>query len=202
MDIISPSVSPKIINNAATMATVAGATLTNGSGTATGSPITLLTAGPNTITITGAGSFTVVLPAGCSAIVTSGSGATVTDSPQTLVPGSNTVNVTGTGTIFVDLLVDNDLVSIPPSQVGYVKRLSINNQTAFTATLILKDVYTPDSSNSNPNPVQVVKSRYNISVPSGAFVDVDGHTISKHMGELRMSCDNNLVVPSYVLELE
>ncbi len=75
--------------------------LTNGTGTATGSPISLV-GGVNTPTITIAGTFTIVLPTGGSGTATTG-GWTVTGSPVTLVAGSNTITVQagGTGTITV-----------------------------------------------------------------------------------------------------
>ncbi len=77
-------------------------TLTNNTGTATGSPITMAT-GINAITVTGAGTFDIVLQAGHAGIAYNGSavvanGAVASPAPLT---GSPTVTVTGTGTIYV-----------------------------------------------------------------------------------------------------
>jgi microcystin-dependent protein len=74
-------------------------TLTNGTGHATGSPITLA-ALSNTIAITLQGNFTVQQYTGTQVVVTSGT-ATVTSSPVSCSNGSNTITVTGTGNILV-----------------------------------------------------------------------------------------------------
>jgi len=110
--------------------------------------------------------------------------------------------VVGVGTITVNLVVDNNLVTIPPIQTGYVKRLSVSNPTAGTANLMVQDVYTPDVSNSNPTPTQQVKNRYPISITTTDWIDVNGHTISKHMGLLRITSDTAGVIVGYVLELQ
>jgi len=201
MDIIQPSVSPKIINNAFTTAAVAGATIVNGTGTLAVSPMTLVI-GANAPNVTGAGKFIVTLPAGCNGTAVSGLVAAVTGSPVTLVHGINTIVVVGVGTITVTLIVDNNLVTIPPIQIGYVKRLSVSNPTAGTANLMVQDVYTPDVSNANPTPTQQVKNRYPISITTTDWIDVNGHTISKHMGLLRITSDTAGVIVGYVLELQ
>lgn len=72
-----------------------GGTLTNLTGTATGSPIALVP-GTNTVIVTGDGTFTVVLPVGSSGRALSGT-ATVTSSPVALVGGSQTITVSGGG---------------------------------------------------------------------------------------------------------
>jgi hypothetical protein len=110
--------------------------------------------------------------------------------------------VVGVGTITVTLIVDNNLVTIPPIQIGYVKRLSVSNPTAGTANLMVQDVYTPDVSNANPTPTQQVKNRYPISITTTDWIDVNGHTISKHMGLLRITSDTAGVIVGYVLELQ
>jgi hypothetical protein len=97
---------------------------------------------------------------------------------------------------------DNDLATIPPIQTGYLKRLTISNPTAGTANLMVQDVYTPDSSVGNPAPVPVVKDRYPIMITANDWIDINGHTISKHLGALRITSDTALVVVGYVLELE
>jgi hypothetical protein len=67
-----------------------GSNLADGTGTATGAPITLAM-GVNTIVVTGAGNFTVTLGAGITGIAASGT-ATVVGSPQALVAGANVVD--------------------------------------------------------------------------------------------------------------
>ena len=89
---------PIIVGNDGSISAAAyqvGDTLTNGTGTATGAPITLIS-GANTITTTGSvGTFTLFLSPGNTAIATSGASCQVTGSPLTLNPGSNTITTTG-----------------------------------------------------------------------------------------------------------
>lgn len=203
MDIISPSVSPKIINNTIVTAAAVGATLVNGTGTATGSPITLVT-GANTIPITGAGNFTITLPANCIGEAISAT-ATVTGGPVELIPGANIIDVGAAGlpgVIIVNVIVINPAVSIPGIQTGYVKRLAINNPNATPANLFTADIYTPDSSVGDPSPVETIKLRYPVYITATDWIDIDGHTISKHMGSLAFACDTPNVVVGYVLELQ
>jgi hypothetical protein len=83
--------------------TAGSGVMTNETGIATGSPITLAH-GANTPTITKEGTFTIVLPAGSIGTAVTG-GWTVTDSPKALVEGSNTVTVQvgGAGTITINI---------------------------------------------------------------------------------------------------
>ena len=76
-----------------------GATMTDGTGTVTGSPITL-TEGNNTVTVTATGTFVLALNQGTVGTVTDGTG-TVTGSPVDIVAGENTITVTGIGTLVV-----------------------------------------------------------------------------------------------------
>ena len=99
---------PIIVGNDGSISAAAyqvGDTLTSGTGTATGSPITLVS-GANTITTTGSpGTFALFLSPGNTAIATSGASCQVTGSPLTLNPGSNTITTTssvGTFTITVN----------------------------------------------------------------------------------------------------
>ncbi|MFZ2035670.1 MAG: hypothetical protein WAU62_01960 [Dehalococcoidales bacterium] len=89
---------PIIVGNDGSISAAAyqvGDTLTNGTGTATGSPITLLS-GANTITTTGSvGTFTLFLSPGNTATATSGASCQVTGSPLTLNPGTTTITTTG-----------------------------------------------------------------------------------------------------------
>lgn len=81
-------------------------TLTNGTGTFTGSPIKL--AINNTITCTVAGTATIVLPQSTTGTVTTGT-MTVTGSPVALTEGSNTITTTGAvGNFTVDVVYDTD----------------------------------------------------------------------------------------------
>ncbi len=76
-------------------------TAVDGTGTVTGSPVSLAS-GLNTITFTAAGTATVVLPTGGAAVARSGT-ATLVGTPQTLVAGSNTLDTGATtGTVIID----------------------------------------------------------------------------------------------------
>lgn len=119
-------------------ATIGGGTLTDGTGTATGSPITLVP-GANTPTITAAGTFTIVLPLGNVGTAATG-GWTVTGSPVTLVGGSNTITVetggantitvtTATTTVIVDLAWPFDFLEV---QIPTLEVCSISLQVAET----------------------------------------------------------------------
>lgn len=82
-----------------------GGTFTDGTGVATGSPITL-TEGTNNITITTAGTFIIELLSGTSGNVTSGN-VTVSGSPVIIKSGTNTITCTtesGYITIYVVLV--------------------------------------------------------------------------------------------------
>ncbi len=85
-----------------------GATMTDGTGTVVGSPITF-TAGSTTVTVTAPGTFTFVLSKGTQGTMTNGTG-TVVGSPVDLVAGTSTVTVTAAGTFTVDLSL-NDLAT-------------------------------------------------------------------------------------------
>lgn len=98
-----------------------GGTLTNGTGIATGSPITLAP-GTNDITITQAGTFNVFLPIGGSGTATTDDWV-VTGSPQTLNEGNNTVTVEaggGPGGIIITSDLDEHawFLSVTPVGVG------------------------------------------------------------------------------------
>jgi hypothetical protein len=92
-------------------------TLTNGTGTATGSPVTLVN-GSNTITVTGAGTFYAL---GVYGTATSG-GATLSGSPVTLDGGYDLLDTgatTGTFTIDVTYINPNPNIIYNPSfEVG------------------------------------------------------------------------------------
>lgn len=101
-----------------------GATMTNGTGTVTGSPITL-SSGANTVDVTVAGTFTLELEVGTIGTVVNGTGA-VTGSPVDLVPGTNTVVVPGggTGTLTVTVSLDNLAEDLESQASGGILDLS------------------------------------------------------------------------------
>jgi hypothetical protein len=86
-----------------------GATVTDGTGTMTGSPVAL-DIGANTPTVTADGTFIVEVPIGGSGTAVTG-GWVVTDSPKALVEGTNTITVQagGAGTITINTVL-NDYV--------------------------------------------------------------------------------------------
>jgi hypothetical protein len=95
------------------------------------------------------------------------------------------------------------VAAIPGIQVGYLKRLAVSNPTGALATLMVQDKYSLDSSAGLPvPPATTTKDRYPLIVPAGKMVDINGHTISKHMGSLQITSDVAGVIASYVLQLE
>lgn len=122
-------------------------TLTNGTGTATGSPITLVR-GDNTVAVTVAGNFIVNLPTGNAGRAQSGTGAgsgTVTGSPVTLAAGNTTITVPvgGTGNIIIsttaalqagfDAATDSDIIK--PNLVELGEAFGFGNFFAVLAGL-------------------------------------------------------------------
>jgi len=101
-----------------------GATMTDGTGTVTGSPITLVE-GANTVTVTVAGTFTLDLLTGTVGTVADGIG-TVTGSPVDVVAGANTVTVPGggTGTLIVTVNLENTQTAITDTLTGTALDLS------------------------------------------------------------------------------
>lgn len=85
--------------------TLLGGTLSNGTGVATGAPVTLGSTAPVVVTTTKAGTFIVTMPSGSSASVAS-TGGTVSPSPTVCPAGASTVvTVTIAGTITVTTTV-------------------------------------------------------------------------------------------------
>ena len=102
-----------------------GATMTDGTGTVTGSPITL-TEGTTTVTVTAlgaTGTFILELEQGTIGTVTS-NGGTVTGSPVDLVAGTNTITVTVIGTLDVDVELSDTQTGIWDVTVGTAFDLS------------------------------------------------------------------------------
>jgi len=98
-------------------ATSFGAVLTNGTGVAVGSPITL-TEGANNVNVTTLGTFTVELNRGTSGNATTDV-CTVTGSPIALVYGTNTITTTtAIGNIVVDVNLINTQTVITDTIVG------------------------------------------------------------------------------------
>jgi hypothetical protein len=80
------------------------ATIKNGTGVITGSPVALVDGINNVVGITGTGTLVITLPAGTGGVLTAVSaGATIAGSPVALLPGVNTITITavGAGTITV-----------------------------------------------------------------------------------------------------
>jgi len=103
------------------------ATLTNGTGTAAGSPITL-TVAANNVNVTVLGTFTIVLPAGSTGTAASDV-CTVTGSPVALVPGSQVITAT--------TLVGNIVVTYNGVIAGDVVVSGLKQVESFT--MVIKD---------------------------------------------------------------
>lgn len=98
---------------------VGGGVLSNGSGVATGSPLTLAL-GANVIPVTRLGTLTVVLPAGNTGQALTGT-CTVVPSPTNLVAGTNTIAVTAgavPGTINVNFIAPNTVIFLYSAYTG------------------------------------------------------------------------------------
>jgi len=93
-----------------------GATMTNGTGTVAGSPITF-TEGDTVVNVTGTGTFILELEKGTEGTVTDGTG-TVTGSPVELVAGTNTITVTGVGTLTVSVNLADTQAGITDTVTG------------------------------------------------------------------------------------
>jgi hypothetical protein len=95
-------------------------TLTDDTGTALGSPVTL-GIGLNTINVVGLGKFNIALPSGLSGTATSGT-CTVSSSPKPLIAGTTSITTsTATGTIYVYL--SNSMSSLQTITDAYSVRL-------------------------------------------------------------------------------
>lgn len=93
-----------------------GATMTNGTGTVTGSPITLIE-GTQEVTVTLAGTFTLELNTGTVGTVTNDTGV-VTGSPVDIVAGTNTIVVTLAGKFDIELWVEDTQSGISDNTEG------------------------------------------------------------------------------------
>lgn len=96
--------------------TTFGATMTNGTGSVTGSPITF-SEGNTTVVVTAAGTFTLFLENGTTGTITSGTG-TVTGSPVTLVAGTSTVTFTVAGNAVVNVVQSDTQAGITDGTTG------------------------------------------------------------------------------------
>lgn len=112
-------------------------TLTNGSGTATGSPIALKPA-LNNIDVTGLGTFTIVLPTGWTGTAESDV-CTVNGSPVALVAGSNVITTSGVvGNIKVTINA-YQAVQCPEAQNCLIEKVVLDIVTpGGTATSVLQ----------------------------------------------------------------
>ena len=80
------------------------ASIKNGTGVITGSPVALVDGVNNVVGITGVGTLVITLPAAIvGVLIAVSAGATIAGSPVALLPGVNTINITavGAGTITV-----------------------------------------------------------------------------------------------------
>ena len=93
-----------------------GATMTNGTGTVSGSPITL-TEGANSVTSTVVGTLVLELEAGTSGTMENDTG-TVTGSPVSLAQGTNTVTVTVNGDFDVTVNLDDTKIQMQDTILG------------------------------------------------------------------------------------
>lgn len=108
------SITPEL--NELIYSTEFGATMANLTGNVTGSPITL-SEGANTVDVTVAGTFTLVLSSGTSGTIASGTG-NVVGSPADLVWGSSTVTVNSTGTAIITLALVNTQTGLDDTVTG------------------------------------------------------------------------------------
>ncbi len=118
--------------------TPTGSTLANGTGTFTGSPITLLP-GANVIACTVAGTATITLPAGSTGTAVSGTMA-VTGSPVALVGGANIITTTGAiGNITVTTNAIGVAIPCPETQNCLISRIEVDITTpGGTATSVIQ----------------------------------------------------------------
>lgn len=96
--------------------TAFGATMTDGTGTVVGSPITLIS-GVQTVDVTGTGTFILELEQGTVGTVTDDV-AVVTGSPVALVAGTNTITVTGAGDLMVSVELEDTQAGITADIIG------------------------------------------------------------------------------------
>lgn len=95
---------------------VFGGTVTSGTGTVSGSPVTL-TEGSNTINVTATGTFVVELSNGTVGTATNNTG-TITGSPVYLVSGTNMITATGTGTVTVYAVLNTTQTMMTDTVIG------------------------------------------------------------------------------------
>ena len=104
------------------------------------------------------------------------------------------------GTTVAGILV---MTSIPGIKVGFLKRLTITNPTVTDANIMVQDLFSPDSSIGDPTPpATVTANRFPAIVPAGDMLDINGHTISKHLGSVQITSDVAGCLVSGVVELE
>lgn len=118
--------------------TKTGSTLTNGTGTFTGSVIALKP-GANTVACTVAGTATIVLPTGSTGTAATGT-MTVDSSPVALVGGSNVITTSGaTGNITVTINAIAFAIPCPSAQACLIEKVEVDITTAGgTATSTIK----------------------------------------------------------------
>lgn len=135
-----------------------GGTLTNGTGTATGSPITLVD-GANTITVTVVGTFSISLPDNQSGTATSGT-TTVTGSPVTLTSGNNIITTTTSTGYFTVTLDGADLLEKSGAVRVYVDN---TNDEQINVDTVATDYPTFRASNYGHS----TAASFNCTLPAG-----------------------------------
>ena len=127
-----------------------GAVMTDGTGTVAGSPITLVE-GANTVNVTAAGTFTIVVTKGTEGTVVSNTG-TVTGSPVTLASGRTntitvpvagegnlivTVNLVNTGTAIWDVTLGTGFDLTTPAASFGMSRLMFSGLVWLIVTIVI-----------------------------------------------------------------
>ncbi|MGA2160400.1 MAG: hypothetical protein ABSG90_14455 [Dehalococcoidia bacterium] len=158
------------------------ATIANGTGVITGSPVALVDGINNVVGITGVGTLVITLPAGTGGALTAVSaGATIAGSPVTLVPGVNTITITavGAGTITVTFT----LAATPtiPIQVPGIRVIDAVVTASITGGYKVDPAYATVAGN-----IVTVKPQYYVNNTGGAgpaanvpkATDLSGQTIA------------------------
>jgi len=115
------------------------AVLTNGTGVATGAPISL-TSGETTVTVTSAGTFYITTASGAVGLAASGT-ATVSGSPVTLPSGSTiTITVSGTGTIILRFSSYAPTVEVPMLPDNWVASTTVTQSRAQICNEIITNI--------------------------------------------------------------
>jgi hypothetical protein len=142
-------IAPGEIRTASSTLLATGSTLTDGTGTFTGSVITLKP-GANTVVCSAAGTATIVLPTGCTGTAATGT-MTVDASPVALVAGSNVITTSGaTGNIVVTINHFAAAWHCPELQDILIKKITVEITTpGGTATSVIQCGIADDAIGTN-----------------------------------------------------